>query len=103
AHQFAQFVVRPISLQADRDHRIPDEFMLKLANMRQLMSAGEVPAEYGGEGAGVGELTDKRGKTQKNRVDLSGAEELAGGDISGLRSLPGPGLGGPPVQFTGTA
>ena len=103
AHQFAKHVVRPISLQADKDHRIPDEFMLKLANMRQMMTMGEVPTEYGGEGAGVGESKDKKGKTQKNRFALIGAEEMAWGDISVLMSLPGPGLGGPPVQFTGTA
>jgi acyl-CoA dehydrogenase len=102
AHQFAKFVVRPISLQADREHRIPDDFMLKLANMRQMMSAGEVPAEYGGEGEGVGAIKDKKGKTTKNRSALVGAEEMAWGDISVLMSLPGPGLGGPPVQFTGT-
>lgn len=101
-HQFAKAIVRPISLQADKDHRIPDEFMLRLANMRAMMSVGEVPAEYGGEGAGVGELKDKKGKTQKNRFALIGAEEMAWGDISVLMSLPGPGLGGPPVQFTGT-
>ena len=101
-HQFAKHVVRPISLQADKDHRIPDDFMLKLANMRQMMTVGEVPAEYGGEGAGVGETKDKKGKTQKNRFALLGAEEMAWGDISVVLSLPGPGLGGPPVQFTGT-
>ncbi len=102
AHQFAEYVVRPISLQADRDHRIPDDFMLKLAGMRQMMSQGEVPSEYGGEGEGVGGTKDQRGKTQRNRLSLIGAEELAWGDISVVLSLPGPGLGGPPVQFTGT-
>jgi acyl-CoA dehydrogenase len=101
-HQFAKHVVRPISLKADRDHRIPDEFMLKLANMRQMMTVGEVPAEYGGEGGGVGELKDRKGKSQRNRFALIGGEEMAWGDISVLMSLPGPGLGGPPVQFTGT-
>jgi acyl-CoA dehydrogenase len=102
AHQFAKYVVRPISLEADRNHRIPDDFMLRLTNMRQAMSAGEVPQEYGGEGAGVGELKDKKGKSTRNRTSLVGAEELAWGDISVVLSLPGPGLGGPPVQFTGT-
>jgi acyl-CoA dehydrogenase len=101
-HQFAKHVVRPISLQADQDHRIPDDFMLRLASMRQMMTMGEVPAEYGGEGAGLGERKDRKGKTQKNRFALIGAEEMAWGDISVLLSLPGPGLGGPPVQFTGT-
>jgi acyl-CoA dehydrogenase len=102
AHQFAKTVVRPISLEADRNHRIPDDFMLRLASMRHMMTVGEVPAEYGGEGAGVGEARDKKGKTQKNRFALIGAEELAWGDVSVLMSLPGPGLGGPPVLFTGT-
>src|SRR5438874_2147181 len=102
AHQFAKFAIRPISLQADRDHRIPDEFMEKLVAMRGMMSVGEVPAEYGGEGGGVGEVKDKKGKTSRNRTALIGAEEVAWGDISVLMSLPGPGLGGPPVQFTGT-
>jgi acyl-CoA dehydrogenase len=102
-HQFAANVVRPISLAADRDHRIPDDFMLRLAQMRQMMSVGEVPQEYGGEGGGLGESSkDKKGKSQKNRFALIGAEEMAWGDISVLLSLPGPGLGGPPVQFTGT-
>jgi acyl-CoA dehydrogenase len=102
ANQFAKFAIRPISLQADRDHRIPDDFMEKLVAMRGMMSVGEVPAEYGGEGSGVGEIKDKKGKTSKNRTSLIGAEEVAWGDISVLMSLPGPGLGGPPVQFTGT-
>jgi len=101
-HQFAKHVVRPISLQADKDHRIPDDFMLRLSNMRAMMQAGEVPAEYGGEGGGAGEAKDKKGKSQKNRFSLIGGEEMAWGDISVLLSLPGPGLGGPPVQFTGT-
>jgi acyl-CoA dehydrogenase len=102
AHQFAKHVVRPMSLQADREHRLPDAFMMKLLNLTQLMSAGEVPSEYGGAGGGVGELKDQRGATQRSRFAVIGAEEMAWGDISVLMSLPGPGLGGPPVQFTGT-
>jgi acyl-CoA dehydrogenase len=102
ANQFAKFAIRPISLQADRDHRMPDDFMEKLVAMRGMMSAGEVPAEYGGEGGGVGDIKDKKGKSSKNRTALVGAEEVAWGDISVVLSLPGPGLGGPPVQFTGT-
>lgn len=101
-HMFAKTVIRPISLEADRTHRIPDEFLLRLAQMRGAFSSGEVPREYGGEGGGVGDKPDARGTTQKNRVALIAAEEMAWGDISVVLSLPGPGLGGPPVQFTGT-
>jgi acyl-CoA dehydrogenase len=100
--QFAKSIVRPMSLEADRAHKIPDEFMLRLANLRQMMTVGEVPSEYGGEGGGLGEKKDKKGKSQKNRTALIGAEEMAWGDASVLLNLPGPGLGGPPVQFTGT-
>src|SRR5204863_6476511 len=88
--------------QADREHKIPEDFLLRLAAMRGMLSQGEVPSEYGGEGGGVGEAKDKKGQSQKNRFAMIGAEEMAWGDISILMSLPGPGLGGPPVQFTGT-
>ncbi len=101
-HQFAAHAVRPISLQADRDHKIPDEFLLRLAAMRGAMSSGEVPAEYGGEGGGLGASKDARGRSQQNRFTLLSAEEMAWGDGSVLLSLPGPGLGGPPIQFMGT-
>lgn len=100
--QFAKNVIRPMSLQADREHRIPDDFLARLAMLRSSMSQGEVPAEYGGEGGGIGETKDKKGKKQQNRFAMIGAEEMAYGDISVLMSLPGPGLGGPPVEFTGT-
>jgi acyl-CoA dehydrogenase len=100
-HGFAKSVVRPLSLQADREHRVPEEFLLRLHQMRSMMSSGEVPAEYGGEGGGVGETKDKKGKTQQNRFAMIGAEEMAWGDISILMNLPGPGLGGPPVLITG--
>src|SRR5688500_17001395 len=82
ANQFARTVVRPMSLQADREHRVDGEFLLRLAMMRGAMSQGEVPQEYGGEGAGVGEAKDKRGKTQQNRFAMVGAEEMAWGDVS---------------------
>ncbi len=101
-HQFARDIVRPISLQADRDHRTPDEFLLRLSQMQAGMTMGEIPAEVGGEDGGVGEVKDKKGSKQKNRFALIAAEEMAWGDASVLLNLPGPGLGGPPVQFMGT-
>jgi acyl-CoA dehydrogenase len=101
-HQFAKNVVRPISLEADRAHRFPQPFLERLAQMQGMMSAGEVPSEYGGEGGGIGESRDKKGKSQKNRFSMIGAEEMAWGDPSLVLNLPGPGLGAPPVQLTGT-
>src|SRR5262245_46270480 len=102
AHQFAESVVRPISLQADREHKLPEDFLLRLQAMQGMMQAGEIPEEYGGEGEGAGAIPDKRGKRQGNRVAMIGAEAVAWGDASILLNLPGPGLGGPPVRFMGT-
>ena len=102
AHQFAKSVVRPISLQADREHHFSDDFLLRLSQMRGMVQGGEIPEEYGGEGEGAGEVKDKKGKKQGNRVAIIGAEEIAWGDCSLLLCLPGPGLGGPPVRFMGT-
>jgi acyl-CoA dehydrogenase len=89
-------------LQADRDHRFSDDFLLRLAQMRGMVQQGEIPEEYGGEGEGVGEARDAKGKKQGNRAALIGAEEIAWGDCSLLLCLPGPGLGGPPLRFMGT-
>ena len=102
AHNFAAHVIRPISLEADKNHTLGDVALQRLADLQKMMSMGEVPREYGGEGGGAGEVKDKRGASQKNRFTVIGAEEMAWGDASVLLSLPGPGLGGPPVQFTGT-
>ena len=101
-HQLAKSVVRPLSLQADREHKIPAEFLGRLSMMYAGMRSGEVPSEYGGEGGGVGDAKDKKGKSQNNRFAMIGAEEMEWGDASVLLNLPGPGLGGPPVLFTGT-
>ncbi|HEX2570231.1 MAG TPA: acyl-CoA dehydrogenase family protein [Polyangia bacterium] len=101
-HQFAKNVVRPISLQSDREHQIPEDFLLRLAVMRAGLSGGEIPEEYGGEGAGAGGAKDARGRTQKNRTGILSAEEMAWGDVGVVMNLPGPGLGGPPLEFMGT-
>ena len=101
AHQFSKHVVRPISLQADREHRLPDPFLLKLQELQKMMTMGEVPEEYGGSGD-AGATRDKKGRSQRARFALVGAEEMAWGDVSIFMNMPGPGLGGPPVLFTGT-
>jgi acyl-CoA dehydrogenase len=101
-HQFAEHVVRPLALDADRTGRFPEDVLLRAAAMRAGMTQGEVPEEYGGEDAGVGAAPDRRGKKQANRFAVVAAEELAWGDVSFLMNLPGPGLGGPPVRFAGT-
>ena len=101
-HQFARHVVRPVALEADRTGRFPDDLLLRAAAMRAGMTQGEVPEEYGGEGGGVGEGVDRKGRKSANRFTVVAAEELAWGDVPFLMNLPGPGLGGPPVRHAGT-
>jgi acyl-CoA dehydrogenase len=102
AHQVAKGTLRAGSLEWDRAHRIPDDVLQNLSMLRGGFTQGEVPEEVGGEGAGAGAAKDRRKKSQANRFAVIGAEELAWGDASVLLTLPGPGLGGPPVQYMGT-
>ena len=101
-HEFARTVVRPMSLEADRKHRFPDEFLLRIQAMRSTMpSAGIIPDEYGGDEERAAAAAPKKPR-QGNRSAMLAAEEMAWGDASLLLCLPGPGLGGPPVRFMGT-
>lgn len=99
-HWFAENEVRPIALEADRSHQIPIEFLRKVKELGITM--GPLPKELGGEGDGAGEKKDKRGTSQNNRISVIACEEMAWGDPAVILSLPGPGLGGPPVLFMGT-
>jgi len=100
-HQFAAGVVRPISLEADRTGKMPEDFLQKVqmlaAAIPNAAGRGAIPEEYGGE-----EVKDRKKPRQSSRTALVGAEELAWGDGSMLLNLPGPGLGGPPLRFMGT-
>lgn len=100
AHGIARDVIRPLSLQMDREHRVPDDLLMKL----QMLMSG-----MGGGGAVMPDEREKntdpetkKKESQTNRTAILGAEEMAWGDGSVLISLPGPGLGGPPVRSHGT-
>ncbi len=88
AHFIAEHKVRPLSLEADRNKDWPGEFLLELTQM----GVGSSSSNTGGT----------EGSSDKNVSSAIGAEEMAWGDASLLLALPGPGLGGPPVRFTGT-
>ncbi|MEQ9499648.1 MAG: acyl-CoA dehydrogenase family protein [Deltaproteobacteria bacterium] len=91
-HWLAKERIRPLSLQADRDHGWPNDFLLELKQMGVSQSASS--ADDGN--------TDRSGPKQTSRSAVIGAEEMAWGDASLILTLPGPGLGGPPVRMTGT-
>ena len=100
-HWFAENEVRPIALQADREHRVPDEFLQKC--LQYGLGGGMTPKPMGGEGEGAGDTPDKRGTKQGNRFAMIASEEIAWGSAGIVLNFPGPGLGGPPVRFLGTA
>ncbi len=105
AHQFAKFALRPMSLEADRLHRMPDEFLERISAMKAMFPGGG-GADAGGiieEEEAPGAIKDPKKKKTGGRLAMLGAEELAWGDASILLCLPGPGLGGPPVRFMGTS
>ncbi len=99
-HWLAENEIRPIALEADRTHRIPDAFLRKAKELG--ISSGAISKRAGLDGDGVGATPDKKGVKQTNRVAVIGAEEMAWGDPAVILTLPGPGLGGPPVEFMGT-
>ena len=96
----AQQVIRPLSLQMDREHGVPDSLLMQI---KQLSAAtGEVPQELGGGGKREVGADGKKKESQGHRTAIGAAEEMAWGDVCVLLTLPGPGLGGPPVQSHGT-
>jgi acyl-CoA dehydrogenase len=92
-HWFAQEEVRPIALAADRAHAFPDAFLRKVKEMGISMGALSRTED---------DQKKRHGPKTVNRIAVIAGEELAWGDGSFILSIPGPGLGGPPIQFLGT-
>lgn len=92
-------VIRPNSLAWDRNKDIDRAFLGNFYNMSQSLRGSDNPlAEYN-EGP---KQRDPNKPVQTNRTAAVGAEALAWADASIMLSLPGPGLGGPPVRASGT-
>ncbi len=107
-HGFAANVVRPLSLKWDREHKIDDEFLANFVAMASSM--GGPAASWGVQGLGASaaaadqkSVTGEMKKSTAMITTVLSAEELSWGDAALLLSLPGPGLGGPPIKATGTA
>ncbi len=91
-------VIRPMSLGWDKNKEIPEDFLRNFYSMSKSLQGAENPmADYN---EGPKEKSNKPRST--NRTAAVGAEELAWADASIMLSLPGPGLGGPPVRASGT-
>ena len=96
-HWFARNELRPAALECDRTKEVPEPLLRKL----RVLSAG------GGLADGVrdrrGDDASRSGKASNlNRLFVVAAEEMAWGDAAIFLSMPGPGLGGPPIRTMGT-
>ena len=96
----ARGVIRPQSLIWDREHGVPHGFLRHLAMLAASlgsMSMGTADALR------KEEAPAEKKKTTTNVNTVLAAEEMSWGDAGLLLSMPGPGLGGPPIRSTGTA
>ncbi|WP_462408734.1 acyl-CoA dehydrogenase family protein [Neobacillus sp. Marseille-QA0830] len=95
-HWFAENEMRPISMLADKLASVPDEWLRKVNSIGISMSTSTL-----GEGDESKKKVEKK-ERQGNRLAVIATEELAWGDAAIALTLPGPGLGGPPIQHSGT-
>ena len=98
--QLGTYVIRPMSLQMDREHQVPEMFLKQFVAMTKSVRNDEDISAAFGEGKREPASVEK--PMHVNRTALIGAEELAWADAAVLLCLPGPGLGGPPIRATGT-
>jgi acyl-CoA dehydrogenase len=101
-HSLAEYVIRPMSLEMDRNKDVPEDFMRKMMGLAKSYTTDPAISEYSDGAEAPPKERDPNRPSQKNRTAAIGAEELAWGDAGLLLSLPGPGLGGPPIRATGT-
>jgi len=99
-NNLGRYVIRPMSLDIDRKKEVPEEFQRNFMAMQKSVRSDDI-AEYS-EGERPETPRDPSKPSQANRTAVIAAEELAWGDAVIPLSMPGPGLGGPPVRGTGT-
>jgi acyl-CoA dehydrogenase len=99
-HWFAKNEIRPHAIEADRAGEFPVSLLQKL--MMMGIGGGALPGDRHGDTEGAGSTPDKKGVRQTNRMAAIGSEEMAWGDPALVTSIPGAGLGAPPVRIMGT-
>ncbi len=98
-HSLGQSVIRPQSLGWDRAKDIDQGFLRNFYTMSSALRGSDNPLEDFNEGPKV---RDPKRISNTNRTAAVGAEEMAWADAAIMLSLPGPGLGAPPIRNSGT-
>ncbi len=98
-HDLGKNVIRPQSLGWDAKKDIDQDFLRNFYNMSQALKGDANPMQDFQEGP---KHRDPSKPVHANRTAAIGAEELAWADAAIMLSLPGPGLGGPPLRASGT-
>ncbi|TFJ94252.1 acyl-CoA dehydrogenase family protein [Lentibacillus salicampi] len=97
-HWFAENEIRPIAMEADKQEKVPDDWLDKVNKMGIHLNTSSF------SGGGDKDSSGKKAKKERegNRMGVLATEEMAWGDPAVTLSLPGAGLGGPPVESSGT-
>jgi acyl-CoA dehydrogenase len=96
-HWFAENEMRPVSMEADKLKKVPDEWLDKINKLGIQLSTATFE-----ESSSKNEKKSETKERQGNRLGVIASEELGWGDPAIALTLPGPGLGGPPIQNSGT-
>jgi acyl-CoA dehydrogenase len=95
-HWFAEYEMRPISMEADKLGYVPEDWLDKVNQMGIHLNT----SSFGGDDSSS--PSRKKREREGNRLGVIATEEIAWGDPAIALSLPGAGLGGPPIQSSGT-
>ncbi|MGE0709212.1 MAG: acyl-CoA dehydrogenase family protein [Planctomycetota bacterium] len=103
SRMFAETYLRPHALESEQLKGPHPKFIEACQRFGLGSGSGGAMATMPGEAQEPhAEKKERKGPSYKYRSMLVAIEELAWGDPAAVLNMPGPGLGGPPVQFTGT-
>src|SRR5690625_5004898 len=100
-HWFAANEIRPIALEAEKLGDVPEDWLHKINQMGIQLNTS-FSSGGGGSSKSDGKSKGKKREREGNRLAVIATEEIAWGDPAIALSLPGAGLGGPPIEGSGT-
>lgn len=97
-HWFAENEIRRIAMEADKMEKVPDEWLDNVNKMGIHLNT----SSFSGGGSKKSSGGNSNKEREGNRMGVLATEEMAWGDPAITLSLPGAGLGGPPIESSGT-